>query len=63
MDLEIFENYLKNNGISEEVIDFSYWATGYNYEALTDILYYKFGYHDFNQLDYFNEDEEDEENE
>ena len=56
MSLDEMQDFLINEcGISEETIDCMVNINGYNKKTFEDILYWKTGYSDFDQL---NDDEE-----
>mgnify|MGYP004650665879 FL=1 len=50
--LQKMEDYLKyEEGVSQDVIDCMTTINGWKAETYKDILYWKTGYQDFNQLD------------
>lgn len=58
--LKLYYNYMIDIlGIDQDTIDCITSINGYNLETLEDVLYYFTGYHYFNQLKDFKEEEED----
>lgn len=49
--IEVAWNILLEMGVSEETLQTVTDINGYNMQAMTDILYSRFGYHDFEQVD------------
>lgn len=51
MSVEEMWNTLLEMGVNEEVLSVVTAINGYNEESMEDILYVKFGYRSFDQLD------------
>ena len=51
LTIESAWDILLDNGVSEETLQTVTDINGYNMEAMTDILYSRFGYNDFEEID------------